>query len=80
MTTMPSLTPADILALPAVVPVWPTVGRIYGLSRNSAYALARDDDLPVPVFRAGRQLRARRIDIVRQLGLDDTPPPDTPAA
>lgn len=73
MTTMPTLTPEEILALPAVVAVWPTVGHIYGLGKTVTYDLAARDELPVPVFRAGRQLRARRIDIVRNLGLDDAP-------
>ncbi|MDT0270281.1 DNA-binding protein [Streptomyces sp. DSM 44915] len=70
MTTAPAMTPAEILALPAVVPVWPTVGRIYGLGRTTTYELARADELPIPVRRVGVAMRARLVDIVADLGLE----------
>jgi hypothetical protein len=67
----PQLTPEEILALPAVVKVWPTVGgQIYGLGKSVTYELAARNELPVPVFRVGVTYRARLVDIVRQLGLD----------
>jgi hypothetical protein len=34
-----------------------TAGQVLGLSRNTAYRLARLDQFPVPVLRAGAQYR-----------------------
>ena len=34
-----------------------TAGRVLGLSRNSAYALARRGEFPLPVIKAGSQYR-----------------------
>lgn len=67
----PQLTPEEILALPAVVKVWPTVGQIYGLGKSTTYDLARRGDLPVPVFRVGGSYRVRSSDLRRHLGLDE---------
>ncbi|SFD12734.1 hypothetical protein [Streptomyces aidingensis] len=67
----PEMTVGELLALPAMVEVWPTVGRIYGISRWQTYYLARTDGLPVPVHRVGeRTLRVRTADLVADLGLD----------
>jgi predicted DNA-binding transcriptional regulator AlpA len=38
----------------------PTAGEILGISRATAFSLARRDALPVPVFRIGGQLRVSR--------------------
>jgi hypothetical protein len=59
MSALPPLTPDEIRALPAIVPVWPIVGRCYGISKDLAYRLAAQDELPVPVMRVGRLLRPR---------------------
>ncbi|MEV5506281.1 DNA-binding protein [Streptomyces orinoci] len=67
-----ALTAAEVLALPAVVDVWPTVGRIYGIGRTATYELARADALPVPVIRIGRKCRARRSDLLKSLGIEDS--------
>lgn len=45
-----------ILALGATTDMR-TAARIFGLSANTAYDLARRDRFPVPVIRAGRQYR-----------------------
>ena len=37
-----------------------TAGKILGISRATAFSLARRDALPVPVFRIGHQLRVSR--------------------
>jgi hypothetical protein len=42
----PQLTPEEILALPAVVKVWPVIGRIYGLGQSRTYELAARNELP----------------------------------
>ncbi len=49
--------------------VWPTVGQACGIARTTTYQLAREDALPIPVVRVGRQLRARRSDLLNFLGI-----------
>ncbi|MBD3931969.1 helix-turn-helix domain-containing protein [Streptomyces chumphonensis] len=51
--------------------VWPTVGEALGIGRTSTYALARDNALPIPTVRVGRQLRARRSDLLHFLGITE---------
>jgi hypothetical protein len=68
MTTS-ALTIAEILDQPAVVPLWPTVGRALGLAESTTYQLAAEDRLPIEVIRLGRRRVARTIDLHRFLGL-----------
>jgi hypothetical protein len=68
-------TPARIRALGAVTDV-ATAGAIFGLSRNTAYTLARDGHFPTPVLRFGRQYRIAVPAILAALGL----PADAPHA
>lgn len=58
----------EVRALPAAVDLL-TAGRAFGLSRTTAYALAKRGDFPVPLLRLGAQYRARRADILRALGI-----------
>ena len=51
-----------------VVPVWPYVGQILGLSRSTTYALARQQKLPVKVLRVGRKLLVAVKDLEEVLG------------
>ncbi|WP_237532246.1 DNA-binding protein [Streptomyces sp. SID8352] len=67
--TAPALTIAEILDLPAVVPLWPTVGRALSLSESTTYQLAAEDRLPIEVIRMGRRRVARTIDLHRFLRL-----------
>ncbi|MGQ5580356.1 helix-turn-helix transcriptional regulator [Streptomyces sp. ECR3.8] len=67
--TVPALTIADILALPAVVPLWPTVGQALGLAESTTYQLAAEGRLPIEVIRLGRRRVARTVDLHRFLGL-----------
>lgn len=68
MTTA-ALTIAEILDQPAVVPLWPTVGRALGLAESTTYQLAAEGRLPIEVIRLGRRRVARTIDLHRFLGL-----------
>jgi hypothetical protein len=68
MTTPVALSREDIHALPAVLDV-PTAGRLLGLGRAASYALARRDELPVPVIHLGRQLRVPTQPLLQMLGL-----------
>lgn len=68
-----------IRALGAVTDV-ATAGAIFGMSRSSAYELARADRLPVPVLRVGSRYRVSVTAILTALGVPtDTPPPPPPA-
>ena len=51
-----------------VVPVWPYVGQILGLSRSTTYALARQQKLPLKVLRVGRKLLVAVKDLEEVLG------------
>jgi len=73
MSKAAAMTTADVLALPAAVDVV-TAGRALGLSRGTAYALARRGQFPIPLLRLGAQYRVRRADILRTLGIDEPTP------
>lgn len=62
---------AEALQLPVMFDVWPTVGDALGIGRTATYALAREDALPIPCIRVGRQLRARRSDLLNFLGIHE---------
>lgn len=64
-----TLSVAEALALPVMFDVWPTVGQALDIGRTATYQLAREDALPIPVVRVGRQLRARRSDLLNFLGI-----------
>jgi hypothetical protein len=57
-----------------VVTDLPTAGQILGLSRTTAYALARQGRFPTPVLRVGRLYRVSVNDLLRVLNL----PTDAP--
>jgi predicted DNA-binding transcriptional regulator AlpA len=67
--TSPAMSIAEILDLPAVVPLWPTVGRALGLAESTTYQLAAENRLPIEVIRLGRRRVARTADLHRFLGL-----------
>ncbi|MEW2518158.1 helix-turn-helix domain-containing protein [Actinacidiphila alni] len=60
---------AEALDLPVTFDVWPTLGDALQIGRTATYQLARKGELPVPCFRVGRQLRARRSDLLIFLGI-----------
>ncbi|MGX1711378.1 hypothetical protein EES44_07920 [Streptomyces sp. ADI96-15] len=60
---------AQILDLPAVVPLWPTVGQALGLAESTTYQLAAENRLPIEVIRLGRRRVARTVDLHQFLGL-----------
>lgn len=69
MTTARALSIAQILDLPAVVPLWPTVGQALGLPESTTYQLAAQNRLPIEVIRLGRRRVARTSDLHHYLGL-----------
>ncbi|WP_428963006.1 helix-turn-helix domain-containing protein [Micromonospora fluostatini] len=69
----PVWTVERIRALGAVTDI-ATVGEIFGLSRSSAYELARRDRLPAPVLRVGSRYRVSVAAILAALGVPNEPP------
>lgn len=67
MTT--ALSVAEILDLPALVPLWPTVGEALLLAESTTYQLAKEGRLPFEVIRLGRRRYVRTVDLHRFLGL-----------
>ncbi len=59
----------EALELPVMFDVWPTLGAALGIGRTATYQLAREDALPIPCIRVGKQLRARRSDLLNFLGI-----------
>lgn len=70
MTSPAPLTIGEILDQPAVIPIWPTVGRALGLAESTTYQLAAENRLPVEVIRLGRRRVARLVDLLTFLGLN----------
>jgi hypothetical protein len=62
------MTPAEVLALPAVVDV-PTAGRALGIGETLAYELAKNNEFPCKVLRLGRLYRIPRAGLLEVLGL-----------
>ncbi|GAB2327889.1 DNA-binding protein [Streptomyces variabilis] len=74
-----ALTVRELLELPAVVDV-ETASRALGISRSHGYNLARVDQFPCRVIRAGRSFRVPTTDLRRVLGVTDQAPATAAAA
>ncbi|MFG2670524.1 helix-turn-helix domain-containing protein [Streptomyces sp. NPDC048445] len=64
-----SLSVAEILDLPALVPLWPTVGKAMCQPESTTYQLAKEGRLPFEVIRLGRRRYVRTVDLHKFLGL-----------
>ncbi|WP_435285946.1 helix-turn-helix domain-containing protein [Streptomyces bacillaris] len=64
-----ALSVAEILDLPALVPLWPTVGKAMCQPESTTYQLAKEGRLPFEVIRLGRRRYVRTVDLHRFLGL-----------
>lgn len=69
--TSRGLSVTEALALPVMFDVWPTLGTACLIGRTATYELARKDALPIPCLRVGKQLRARRSDLLKFLGIEE---------
>ncbi|MDH6465733.1 hypothetical protein M2302_005935 [Micromonospora sp. A200] len=74
-TTTPRWTETDVRALGVTTAVV-TAGQILGLSRNTAYRLARAGAFPVPVIQAGYQYRIPVAGLLAALRLTTPATPD----
>jgi hypothetical protein len=61
----------ELLALPVVVPLWPTAGRALDLGRTATYSLAQRGEFPVPILRLGNQYKVPTAGLLRALGIND---------
>lgn len=61
-----SLTRDELLALPASIDIV-TAGRAFGVGRTTAYALAKANEFPCKVLRAGKAYRVITEDLLRVL-------------
>ena len=78
----PAWTPEAIRALGPVTDI-ATAGQILGLSRSSAYVLAADGVVPVPVIRVGSRYRVPVAALLAALHIPlsaDPPTASTPTA
>jgi predicted DNA-binding transcriptional regulator AlpA len=64
----------EIRSWPVTIDVQ-TAGRAFGIGRDQAYRLARDNEFPVPVLHLGRYLRVTRASVLEALGIDSTARP-----
>ncbi|MFF1743880.1 helix-turn-helix domain-containing protein [Streptomyces mirabilis] len=63
------LTATQVLALPALPDLVPDGAAALGISRDTAYSLARTDSLPIKVVRLGRCMKVRRAELIDFLGI-----------
>ncbi|NLU81620.1 helix-turn-helix domain-containing protein [Rhodococcus sp. HNM0569] len=63
-----STTIDDLRAAGPTVALWPTAGRALGISRTTAYKLARAGDFPVKILRFGTTYRVVTADLLDALG------------
>lgn len=59
----------QVLALPALPDLVPDGAAALGISRDTAYALAKSGDLPVEVVKVGRCLKVRRQNLIDFLAI-----------
>lgn len=72
------LTPDEIRALPAAVPI-PKAGECFGLGKSTSYELAHSGQFPVPVLPLGKGFRVTRASILAKLGIEDPASIPSPA-
>lgn len=57
---------SDLLRLPAAIDI-ETAAKAFGLGRTTAYALAKADEFPCMLIKAGRSYRVVTADLLRVL-------------
>lgn len=66
------LTIDEVLELPVSVDL-ETAGQCFGIGRTKAHELARNGEFPCKVLRLGVKYRVTRAELLRVLGIEDTP-------
>jgi hypothetical protein len=67
--------PPELAALPPVVDLATAARLGAGVTRNTAYRLAREGSLPFPVIKVGRDWKVSRHELLRSLGYAVDPVP-----
>ncbi|MGW4388241.1 hypothetical protein [Streptomyces sp. NPDC004685] len=70
MSTAAALSPAEVLALPAM----PSVKQAFAalnIGASAGYQLIQNGEFPMEVLRLGRHFRVRRADLLAVVGLAD---------
>jgi len=70
------MTRDELLALPAVVPLWPTAGRAWGMGKTATYEAAARGEFPCPVRRLGHRWRVVTEQLLESLGISRSPDMD----
>ena len=70
MTTAAPLTPAQVAALPAMIPVLDAFPALH-IGETLGYQMIRDGEFPVEVVKFGRAFRVRKADLMAYLGLSE---------
>ena len=70
VVTVKRLRTEEVMDLPVTVDIL-TAARAFGLGRTVAYGLAKRDEFPCRVFRAGGRYVVARGDLLRALGLSE---------
>ncbi|MFD5000589.1 helix-turn-helix transcriptional regulator [Streptomyces buecherae] len=66
------LTFTEVFDLPVAVNL-PTAARALGISKGTAYRLARAETFPCPVLRVGGQYRVPTTPLMHALGIEERP-------
>jgi predicted DNA-binding transcriptional regulator AlpA len=74
MVRQQSLSRAELLALPAVVPLWPDAARAVGVGRSRAYEMVRSGEWPTRVLRLGSMIRVPSAELLALLGIEQQAP------
>ncbi|WP_431997755.1 helix-turn-helix domain-containing protein [Streptomyces fungicidicus] len=68
MTTAAPLTPGQVAALPAMIPVLDAFPAL-NIGETLGYSLIKSGEFPIEVIRLGRAFRVRKVDLLAYLGL-----------
>ncbi|WP_219413926.1 helix-turn-helix domain-containing protein [Pseudonocardia nigra] len=72
------MTAAELRALPAAVPLWPTAARALGLGRTTAYKMVQAGEWPTRLLRLGNAYRVPTAELLALLGVDEQRSGDEP--
>lgn len=60
----------ELLEADPTVPMWPTAGQALGMSRTTAFKLAKEGEFPVRLLRLGSAIRVPTADLLKLLGIE----------
>lgn len=69
--TVRALTRAQLLALPAAIPLWPDAAQVVGVGRSKAYEMAQNGEWPTRLLRLGNAYRVPTAELLALLGVEE---------